>query len=151
MLQEELLLLRKHFELDNERFNKRAVEELAKRYDVHIVRLPPYHCHLSPIELYWAHLKFLLRDVLAKGATVADVEAACCLHFEDAGRHLADDFKHCISEEDKHAAQEGLDTIDFVAPTIAPVIVQCANDEDDEDEDGEDEFVGDEFEPDDED
>lgn len=37
--------------------NKYAVDELAAAHNVKILRLPPYHCELNPIELVWAQVK----------------------------------------------------------------------------------------------
>lgn len=34
-----------------------VVDELAKEYGVTVLRLPPYHCELNPIELIWAQVK----------------------------------------------------------------------------------------------
>lgn len=34
-----------------------AVDEVAKAAGVSVLRLPPYHCILNPIEHYWAYLK----------------------------------------------------------------------------------------------
>ncbi|XP_028139233.2 uncharacterized protein LOC114333544 [Diabrotica virgifera virgifera] len=36
---------------------KYAVDETAKDYGVKVLRLPPYHCELNPIELIWAQVK----------------------------------------------------------------------------------------------
>jgi transposase len=34
-----------------------AVEELAAAHNVKILRTPPYHCELNPIEMIWAQVK----------------------------------------------------------------------------------------------
>ena len=39
------------------RFMKYAVEDIAEKYNVTVLRLPPYHCELNPIELMWAQVK----------------------------------------------------------------------------------------------
>lgn len=33
------------------------VDELAEEAGHRVIRLPPYHCHLNPIELLWAYEK----------------------------------------------------------------------------------------------
>lgn len=38
-------------------FNKYMVDEMAKEHNIIILRLPPYHCELNPIELIWAEIK----------------------------------------------------------------------------------------------
>ncbi|KAJ8971594.1 hypothetical protein NQ317_016323 [Molorchus minor] len=42
---------------EKSRFTKYVVEEMTKARDVTILRLPPYHCELNPIELIWAQIK----------------------------------------------------------------------------------------------
>lgn len=36
---------------------KHVVDEMARQYNVEVLRLPPYHCELNPIELIWAQVK----------------------------------------------------------------------------------------------
>ena len=43
--------------LQKSKYERYAVEELAADYGVTILRLPPYHCELIPIELVWVHAK----------------------------------------------------------------------------------------------
>ena len=43
--------------LQKSKYERYAVEELASDYGVTILRLPPYHCELIPIELVWAQAK----------------------------------------------------------------------------------------------
>lgn len=38
-------------------FDKYIVDEMAKAQNKIVLRLPPYHCELNPIELVWADLK----------------------------------------------------------------------------------------------
>lgn len=38
-------------------FSKYKVEVLAEKYGHEILRLPPYHCELNPIELIWSQVK----------------------------------------------------------------------------------------------
>ncbi|XP_026319497.1 uncharacterized protein LOC113229996 [Hyposmocoma kahamanoa] len=38
-------------------YQQLAVEKLAAEHGVTILRLPPYHCELNPIELVWAQVK----------------------------------------------------------------------------------------------
>lgn len=44
-----------------------AVENLAKRFGCEVARLPPYHCHLNPIEMTWSQIKGQVRRVNATG------------------------------------------------------------------------------------
>ncbi|XP_054287688.1 uncharacterized protein LOC129003422 [Macrosteles quadrilineatus] len=38
-------------------FDLHAIDEIAKTHNIEIVRLPPYHCELNPIELVWSQVK----------------------------------------------------------------------------------------------
>jgi hypothetical protein len=39
-----------------------AVDEMAKAAGHEVVRLPPYHCELNPIEMAWAQVKGYIRS-----------------------------------------------------------------------------------------
>ena len=39
------------------RFKKCVIDEMAKKRGIILLRLPPYHCELNPIELIWAQMK----------------------------------------------------------------------------------------------
>ncbi|KRT86442.1 hypothetical protein AMK59_21 [Oryctes borbonicus] len=43
--------------LNKNRFNSNVVDEMATKAEKIILRLPPYHCRLKPIELVWAQMK----------------------------------------------------------------------------------------------
>ncbi|EGT47738.1 hypothetical protein CAEBREN_30910 [Caenorhabditis brenneri] len=47
-------------------FNTYVFDEYAKSMGVTVVRLPPYHCFLNPIELLWSQLK---QSVMASGTS----------------------------------------------------------------------------------
>lgn len=38
-------------------YDKYVIDELAETHNRKILRLPPYHCELNPIELAWASVK----------------------------------------------------------------------------------------------
>lgn len=40
-----------------ENFKSFVIDEMAKEKGVTVLRLPPYHCELNPIELIWADIK----------------------------------------------------------------------------------------------
>ncbi|CAH2013731.1 unnamed protein product [Acanthoscelides obtectus] len=39
------------------KYDKYIVDEMAKAHNKMVLRLPPYHCELNPIELIWADIK----------------------------------------------------------------------------------------------
>ena len=41
---------------------KYAVDEMAKVAGHEVVRLPPYHCELNPIELAWSQVKQYIKE-----------------------------------------------------------------------------------------
>lgn len=43
--------------IDKSKHQKKYVDELAASKNVTVLRLPPYHCELNPIELIWAQMK----------------------------------------------------------------------------------------------
>lgn len=43
-------------------FNKYVIDEMVKADNKDVLRLPPYHCELNPIELAWAAVKKHVRD-----------------------------------------------------------------------------------------
>lgn len=50
-------LVRNEVLLNKEKYNKYVIDEIAKTRGITILRLPPYHCELNPIELVWAQVK----------------------------------------------------------------------------------------------
>ena len=42
---------------EREKFPDKVMETVAKEYGHEILRLPPYHCELNPIEMTWAEDK----------------------------------------------------------------------------------------------
>ena len=52
------------------RYEQSAVEEICARHGARIVRMPPYHCDLNPIELVWGYLKRMLHCPTLKIAEI---------------------------------------------------------------------------------
>lgn len=40
-----------------QQYNKYIIDDMALKHNKVILRLPPYHCELNPIELIWAEIK----------------------------------------------------------------------------------------------
>lgn len=82
------------------------VDELAKAVGVEVLRLPPYHCELNPIELVWADVKGY---VARKNTTfkMADVKK---LLQEALGNISAEKWQNCISHVIKEESK--LDRLD---------------------------------------
>ena len=43
--------------MNKHKYQAHVIDELAKEKGVTVLRLPPYHCELNPIELIWAQVK----------------------------------------------------------------------------------------------
>lgn len=93
-----------------------------------VIRLPPYHCDMNPIELIWAELKAY---VAKKNETfkAADVE---CLIAEGMGM---------IDQASWQKACEHVVGIEFaywlqdnIPPAVNPVVIDLNNDDDDDDD-----------------
>lgn len=54
------------------KLRKYKVDLLASQYGVTVVRLPPYHCTLNPIEYYWGWLKAKLSKAATSGDKLTD-------------------------------------------------------------------------------
>ncbi|KAJ4442121.1 hypothetical protein ANN_11987 [Periplaneta americana] len=60
------------------------VDELATSYGHEVLRLPPYHCVLNPIELVWARLKSHVR----KNNTTPTLSASVCEHLREGVENI---------------------------------------------------------------
>ena len=62
--------------LDNASFHKGGkLQEIAKRYSIRLVYLPPYSPDLNPIERCWATLKHQVKLLLSKGGNLQEILA----------------------------------------------------------------------------
>lgn len=89
MLKAELLELVKRNKHDYEKY---AVDELAKAQNKTVLRLPPYHCELNPIELIWAQVKDFVKKE-NKTFKMSDVKDLC---HQSISRIGAQQWKNCI-------------------------------------------------------
>lgn len=111
------------------RYIKYRVDGAAERAGCIVLRLPPYHCELNPIELIWAQMK---RGVAARNATfkLADVEV---LLREEAAKvtaqHWANAVQHVISIETKFRGDGG------ASAHVQPIIIHLDEDDMDSDSD----------------
>ncbi|XP_060881942.1 uncharacterized protein LOC132953567 [Metopolophium dirhodum] len=81
--------------------DKYVIDELAKQYDCIILRLPPYHCDLNPIELAWP----LVKNYVSMNKTTSKLTDVEQLLIEGVERVTPNIWKNFISqtkvEEDK--------------------------------------------------
>lgn len=93
MVKAELLAIVKRYKSQYETY---VVDQLARAAGHQVLRLPPYHCELNPIELVWAQVKGFvarenksfkmaeIKDLLATGILNVDAEKwhRCVQHVE---------------------------------------------------------------------
>ena len=96
----------------------RIRSELAKQFGKTVLRLPPYHCALNPIELIWSQVKGY---VARHNVTFKLPDVQCLL--QDALSHVTPEswqncIKHIIAEEKKMWNLDGLKEL-----AIEPLIV----------------------------
>lgn len=117
--------------LHKTRFIKYAVEDIAEKYNITVLRLPPYHCELNPIELIWAQVK----GFVARQNTTFKMKDVKLL-FDQAITEVTPEnwrkaVQHVIKEEDKM-----WDLDNLIDQTVEPLIIVSRGDDsssDDED------------------
>jgi len=98
--------------------DKYVVDELAKQYDSIILRLPPYHCELNPMDLAWSSVK---NFVTANNTTykLTDVEK---LLIEGVERVKPNIWKDFISQTKKE--EDKFWKIDFIVDDVLSAEVE---------------------------
>nr|XP_023024938.1 uncharacterized protein LOC111513011 [Leptinotarsa decemlineata] len=112
------------------RFMKYAVEDVAEKYKVTVLRLPPYHCELNPIELIWAQVK----GYVARHYTTFKMKDVKVL-FDQAIMEITSEnwqkaIQHVLKEEDKMWELDNL-----VDQVVDPIIITPGDDDSSSDED----------------
>lgn len=71
-----------------------AIDEIAREAGHQILRLPPYHCHLNPIELIWAQIKTEVKKNNSHGnQTLKNVEEVARTAINNV---TVEDWRKCI-------------------------------------------------------
>lgn len=76
-----------------EKYNLYVIDELAKSHNRTVLRLPPYHCELNPIELVWAQLKNFVSSN-NKTFKISDVKELCA---QAVTRIKNEQWKKCVA------------------------------------------------------
>ncbi|XP_050065515.1 uncharacterized protein LOC126554479 [Aphis gossypii] len=81
--------------------NKYVIDEMVKTHNKDVLRLPPYHCELNPIELAWSSVKNYVR----KNNTTFKLQDVKRLLIEGVQRVDSEMWKnfikHVVDDEDK--------------------------------------------------
>lgn len=121
MLKKELLAI---VNIHKHRFRKFVIDEMAKKHNITILRLPPYHCELNPIELIWAQVKGF---VARKNTTykMKDVQTL----FEEALKEVnAEKWRKCIEHVIKEE-QKMWELDNLIEQTVQPIVINLEADE----------------------
>lgn len=105
-----LLQLRRAIRPTYDNIKVHAVDAIATRYGHIVLRLPPYHSCLNPIEFVWSELKRKVSSENALGKKhVKEVRALIQNVIEDINskNHWPNYIKHVEKTEDKYRALEG--------------------------------------------
>lgn len=105
-------------------YKKYVVEEIAKKRGIEILRLPPYHCELNPIELIWAQIK----GKVARNNTTFKLSDVKNLFHTSISEVTAEHWNKCINhviEIEKNMWE--LDPI--IDNSIEPIIVSVGSDD----------------------
>lgn len=115
----ELLMVVKHIPVDN----NYVVDKMAKDSGRKVVRLPPYHCELNPIELIWAQVK----GHVARNNTTFNIKHVRNL-FQDAIQNVsANDWKNAIQHVMR--TEEEMWRLDMMLEDQAEsLVIQLGND-----------------------
>ena len=117
----------------NESFNKYAVDEMVAQHGITILRLPPYHCELNPIELIWAQVK----GHVAQNNKTFKLTDVRNLFQEGIQKITATEWSKCVShvvkEEEKMSRLDML--IDNITDTFIINVTESDSDSDSDDGD----------------
>ncbi|XP_050500717.1 uncharacterized protein LOC126880714 [Diabrotica virgifera virgifera] len=128
MVKAELLkIARQH----KSKYKKYVVDKMAERRNITVLRLPPYHCEINPIELIWAQMK----GYVARKNTSYKIQAVRELLYESlehiTEQNWRDALRHVMEEEQK---KWDLDNIIDATVEIQPIIINLQDDSDSEDD-----------------
>lgn len=116
------------------KYNKYVIDEMVKANNKIVLRLPPYHCELNPIEHAWATVKKYVRDN-NKTFKLPDVKK---LLIEGVDRVSPDMWKnfisHVVKEEEKAWKLDPM-IDDSMTAENQPCVLTIGDNSDDEDGD----------------
>lgn len=101
-----------------------VVDEMAKEKGVTVLRLPPYHCELNPIELIWADIK----GYVARNNTTFKFGDVKRLLNEGMAQVTKDKWTNCVEHVKKvEEKMRGLDS--NIDKTVDRFIIQVSESE----------------------
>lgn len=123
MVKKELLsLVNSH----KEKFNKKVVDDMAEKRNITVLRLPPYHCELNPIELIWAQMK----GYVARNNTTYKLNNLEVLFQESVKKITPDNWHKCVHVLKVEEKMWKLDCL--IEATVEPLIISLDENESDD-------------------
>lgn len=111
------------------RFTKYVIDEMAASRKISVLRLPPYHCELNPIELIWAQVKGEVR----RNNTTYKMSELKNLLTDSLTKVTAEQWKKCVEHVIKEE-QRMWDLDGMVDELIEPIIISLNEDSSTEDD-----------------
>ena len=109
------------------------VDELAKDHGHTVLRLPPYHCILNPIEMLWSYQKRLVQSQ-STVRTAKEALTVCRERFQQIpGPDLRPYFAHAHDEEERFWWLDGL--TEFVHPSVIIPVYDSESEDSEENSD----------------
>lgn len=102
-------------------FNKYVIDEKAKQHNKTVLRLPPYHCELNPIEIIWSMVKAYVKSHNTS-FKINDVKRLV----EEGVEHVtSEDWTNCIKHviEEEKKMWEVDEIADRIIDEIEPIFV----------------------------
>jgi len=116
------MLLKRVRQIKN-RYNSYVIDTIAHETDHTVLRLPPYHCELNPIELAWS----MVKQYVKQNNTTFKLPDVQNLLLESIARvtpeHWCNFIKHVVEEENKMWQVDNImdDIIDNMEPCILTI------------------------------
>nr|CAH7762195.1 unnamed protein product [Callosobruchus chinensis] len=101
------------------KYNLNTVDEMAKKQNKTVLRLPPYHCELNPIDLIWANIK---QYVASNNTTFKFCDAKKMFHVA-VDRVSAEKWKDCIRYVKEKVETKMWDEDNLIDTQVESVII----------------------------
>ncbi|KAF2889907.1 hypothetical protein ILUMI_16266 [Ignelater luminosus] len=101
---------------EQKNYNKYNIDEMAKSQNKIVLRLPPYHCELNPLELIWADMK----NYVAEKNTTFKFQGMKTIFFEAVGTITAHKWKNCIQHVQNNIEQKMWDLDNVIEIHVEP-------------------------------
>ena len=105
-------------------YNKYIIDEMAKEQRKIVLRLPPYHCELNPIELIWGDVK----NSVAKRNTTFKFADMQNLFREALATITAEKWKKCIQHVQQKVETKMWQLDHIIEVHVEPLIINVDED-----------------------